>query len=275
MPQRFQVGRFVLVALWNKTIEFVVLAKVRVQRGTLSRADRWALARIHAMMLRQIERMEAKPHTVIANRGAVHGVHNNAVNLREANPGWLDEAAREIHSLRTSIGENVEVHHVGSTAVDALAAKPIIDLAMALPAEKFAEQFPLTRERLLDQGYRYLGVRGGYFFEKAKNDVRTHALQVHRIGSPELMELLRFRDALRDDPSLRFEYAAIKTKLATAFPRRRLLYVSYKFHWIAEWQWRTVGAPDWATWFAAHKFSQSNLAKLAQHPRTISSDVQT
>ncbi len=254
-----------LIALGNKAVEAVVLTKIR-WRGQPTKFDRWALAAVHKMMWRQVERMRregaAGVTRVASDRGA--GVHNSRVVLSVPKPEWRMDAEQEMARLQNVLGPRAEVHHIGSTAIEELPAKPIIDLAAALPAPTFREELARARAALGAAGYRYLGVRGGHFFEKGQAGVRTHALQVHAAKSTELGELLRFRDALRHDPVLRTDYARTKAALAAHFPRQRLLYVTYKFHWIAEWQWRTGGAADWATWFVAHRRALSSMASDAR-----------
>lgn len=262
--------RALLLAVSNKVVELVVLAKVRVQRGSFTKVDSWTLEAIHRRMLMQVERMRAfaeMDEPMRASAPAPVGVSNTDVVLHVSDPAWRVEASREATALQRALGHGIQVHHIGSTAIEQLEAKPIIDLAAALPAENFSEELARMRQALEAAGYRYLGVRGGYFFEKGPAPVRTHALQVHVAGSAELAELLRFRDALRDDPALRTNYARVKVALAAFFPRQRIFYVTYKFHWIAERQWREAGARDWSAWFVAHKRSQSRLAKAARFCR--------
>ncbi len=255
-----------LIALGNKAVEGAVLTKIR-WCGRVAKFDRWALAAVHQMMWRQVERMrrdgaDGLPGVAASAFGT--GVHNSRVVLSVPKPEWRMEAEQEMVRLQSVLGPRTEVHHIGSTAIEELAAKPIIDLAVALPPQTFREEFARVRIALGNAGYRYLGVRGGHFFEKGQAGVRTHAVQVHAAKSAELCELLRFRDALRIDPVLRTDYARTKAALAAHFPRQRLLYVTYKFHWIAEWQWRTGGAADWATWFVAHRRSLARMASDAR-----------
>ncbi|MBI2513804.1 MAG: GrpB family protein [Opitutae bacterium] len=269
IPRR-ERGRALCVALWTKAVELVVLAKVRLQGGSLGKMDRWALGAIHALMLRQLERMRSLADVEGQRRGDVRarsGVHNAAVILCASDPAWRTEADREAELLRETLGARAEVHHIGSTAIERLAAKPIVDLAATLPADRFAAAFGETKAKLHALGYGYLGVRGGHFFEKAVASIRTHALQVHPAGSQILVELLGFRDALRADGVLRVDYEATKVALAAFFPGRRLFYVFYKSHWIDDWQWRHSRVPDWADWFLDQKRAQTLLARAAQSQR--------
>lgn len=255
-----------VVALGNKAIELVVLAKVRRQAGKPSEFDRRALAGIHARMMGQLARMRrvadfVAPHLPAAS--AV-GVHNAKVVLCAPASSWAFEAQSEASLLKAALGAPVNVHHIGSTAIERLAAKPVVDLAIALHSARFDGEFRSVRTKLESLGYRYLGVRGGHFFEKATASVRTHALQVHPAESPILAELLRFRDALRGSDLLRMDYEAVKKILALFFPHRRLLYVFYKSHWIDDWQWRHSDEPDWGRWFLHQKGEHARLARGAR-----------
>ena len=257
-------ARLTAVAIWNKTIELLVLAKIAaLQNGVPRPIDRRALAQVHRLMLAQVERMRASTPAAPEAGTSSTGVHNRAVALSAADPAWRAAADTEVAAIGRALGEHgAGVHHIGSTAIDGFVAKPILDFAAELPADDFPSRLGAARERLGALGYRYVGVRGGYFFEKGPAPVRTHALQVHAAGSPMLAELLRFRDALRSDAELRRDYAAVKAALAYHCPRARLLYASYKFHWIAELQWRQTEASDWAEWFVAHKRAQAQLARI-------------
>ncbi|WP_415908591.1 GrpB family protein [Oleiharenicola sp. Vm1] len=256
--------RALSIALCNKAIEVAVLSKVRGWRGEPSKFDRWALAAIHALMLAQLGRMR-RAHAMLeqdvkAGRRERTGLHNSHVTLCAPDLAWQAVADDEAIALRNVLTADLEVHHIGSTAIERLAAKPIVDLAIALPSDRFDAEFAVVRWKLKALGYRYLGVRGGHFFEKASASVRTHALQVHPSDSPILTELLRFRDALRQDDILRNDYETVKRTLAAFFPQRRLFYVFYKSHWIDDWQWRHSGVADWACWFLGQKKAHARLA---------------
>lgn len=258
------------IAVWNKAIELAVLAKLRWQGGEPTEFDRRALAGIHARMMNQLACMRrAVDPAAVANAAHVPvastvGVHNAKVVLCAPIPGWAAEAAQEAALLKSTLGAHSAVHHIGSTAIERLAAKPVVDLAIALPSAQFDREFSSVRIKLGSLGYQYLGVRGGHFFEKATASVRTHALQVHPAESQILSELLRFRDALRDSDELRADYEATKRTLAVFFPHRRLLYVFYKSHWIDDWQWRHSGVAEWADWILNQKRAQTQLVHGAR-----------
>ena len=109
------------------------------------------------------------------------------------------------------------VHHIGSTAIPGLSAKPIIDM-MAGIADLSAAQAAIPT--LEDHGYRHAPHRpDALWFHKPQSDglaERTHHLHLTEPGSPLWRERLAFRDALRADAALRDEYQALKSQLAGA-----------------------------------------------------------
>ena len=259
--------RYMAVALLTKAIEVAVLAKIRVMGGSPGTLDRWLLDATHRMMLRQIDRMRADVPESVAVADATAGIHNSQVALSPSNPGWGQAAIDETTTIRLALGDDcVAVHHIGSTAVAELEAKPILDLAAELSAPAFEQRIGAAIAALQGIGYRYVGVRGGLFFEKGPTPVRTHALQVHPAGSVVLLMLLLFRDLLREDSALRDEYAATKAVIAFHLPDQRWIYSLYKGHWIQERQWRHGAANSWVDWFVAQGIPQARFAKVKDLP---------
>jgi GrpB-like predicted nucleotidyltransferase (UPF0157 family)/GNAT superfamily N-acetyltransferase len=153
------------------------------------------------------------------------GVRNGRVELVEYDPGW--PALYELERERLApLLEALEIHHIGSTAVRGLLAKPIIDM-VALVDDLHA---PIAA--LIDSGYQYarafnatLTHRRFLCYPTASH--RTHHL--HLVDDrPELERRLRFRDRLRADPALADEYVALKRALAARYPEDREAYTEAK-----------------------------------------------
>ncbi|BAN49162.1 GrpB family protein [Metapseudomonas resinovorans] len=110
------------------------------------------------------------------------------------------------------LAELVTTHHVGSTAVPGLAAKPEIDLLIEV-SEHIDE--PQRIEFMATLGY----VRGSnlseghHFYRRDVDGVRTHKVHVCISGHAQIARMLRFRDLLRSDPELRQRYQALKLAL--------------------------------------------------------------
>ncbi|RBP64610.1 dephospho-CoA kinase [Brevibacterium sanguinis] len=142
-----------------------------------------------------------------------------AVALTE--PGtadWTGEARRIIARLRRGTGERHPIEHIGSTAVEDLPAKDVIDLQLLVPDLAAADDLA---PRLAD-----LGFPGGEGFdhlgEDGREPKRFHAnadpgravnLHVRTESSTGARFALRFRDLLRDDAEERRRYGALKRRL--------------------------------------------------------------
>jgi GrpB-like predicted nucleotidyltransferase (UPF0157 family) len=109
------------------------------------------------------------------------------------------------------------VHHIGSTAIPGLAAKPILDM-MAGVANLAAAEAAIAALGEHSYGHGQHRPRTLWFFKPAsaaRLDC-THALHLTEPGSDLWQERLTFRDALRADDALRGEYQALKLRLAAA-----------------------------------------------------------
>lgn len=109
------------------------------------------------------------------------------------------------------------VHHIGSTAIPGLSAKPILDMMAGVSDLSAARAaIPVLEEH----GYRHAPHRPeALWFHKPQDDElaeRTHQLHLTEPGSALWRERLTFRDALRADTALRDEYQTLKQRLAGA-----------------------------------------------------------
>ncbi|GAA3113493.1 hypothetical protein GCM10010520_67020 [Rhizobium viscosum] len=106
----------------------------------------------------------------------------------------------------------VDIFHVGSTAVPGLSAKPEIDLLVEVREHR--------NEIARDSSMRMLGyVRGRdlsaghHFYRRDIDGVRTHKVHVCVTGHWQIERMLRFRDLLRSDPTVRQQYQDLKLEL--------------------------------------------------------------
>jgi len=138
---------------------------------------------------------------------------NGPVLLVEADPTWPATAARLVADVRAALGDRaLLVEHAGSTSVPGLAAKPVIDLVLAVadPADERSYVEALTA--------------AGYTLRIREPDWHEHRLlrlaeprvnlHVFALGSVEIDRMLVFRDHLRVDPDDRALYERTKRGLA-------------------------------------------------------------
>ena len=109
------------------------------------------------------------------------------------------------------------IEHVGSTSVPGLAAKPIIDMTLVVPAK---DRVAPTIERLATLQYVHrgtLGVEDREAFDHP-DDLPRHHLYVCPEGTIGVVNQLAVRDYLRTHHDAAREYAALKQQLAAQFP---------------------------------------------------------
>jgi GrpB-like predicted nucleotidyltransferase (UPF0157 family) len=152
------------------------------------------------------------------------------VDYDEAWPAWFDEIARP---LREALGDlGAEVEHIGSTAVPGLAAKPIIDIDVAV---RSAEDVPRAIERLRRLGYVYQGDKGipGREAFMWPPGATRHHLYVVVAGSDPHMAHLRFRDHLRGNAEAAARYASLKKELAARYGDDPIAYTEAKSEFVS------------------------------------------
>lgn len=146
---------------------------------------------------------------------------------------WPQKASEYAANLRTAIGGAlVEVHHIGSTAVPGLAAKPIIDLMGLVSSLAEIDTFQLTLEKLGFTWNGELGIPGRRYCSLDNAGVRACQLHLFEIGSPHASRHLAFRDYLRANPSIMKEYEAEKRRARELYPEDSHAYSDEKSDWI-------------------------------------------
>lgn len=126
------------------------------------------------------------------------------------------EAEREILEPILAPWLSEGIHHIGSTAVPGLSAKPVLDMMAGVRDLRAAEQAiePLQAIGYLHSPHR---PRALWFRKPGTDDYaeRTHHLHLTEPGSDLWQERLAFRDALRENDALREEYEQLKLRLAS------------------------------------------------------------
>lgn len=134
-------------------------------------------------------------------------------------PGWDAEFRAEAERLRAVLGEEVvAVHHVGSTAIPGISAKPIIDILLAVRQVERLDDFGPEMAGLGYEGRGEFGLPGRRFFAKTTDGSRTHHIHAYTTGSPELERHLAFRDFMISHPENARAYGRLKESLAKEFP---------------------------------------------------------
>ena len=142
-----------------------------------------------------------------------HSLHNATIQLKEYSPEWSERFEREAARIRTAIGAKaILIEHVGSTSIPGLAAKPIIDMVLAVPDSTDESSY---MPQLVAEGFVLCHREPDWFehrmFKSANEDVNLH---VFSDGCPEIGRMLLFRDWLRSNDADRRFYERTKRELA-------------------------------------------------------------
>jgi len=138
-----------------------------------------------------------------------------SVLVVEHDPAWTDAFAREALAIGHALGEDaIALHHIGSTAIPGILAKPIIDLLGVVPS---LDMLDLHSNEMRDLGYEVMGaygIEGRRYFRKFDNrGRRAFHLHAFAVGSEHVERHLAFRDYLRSHPQKAAEYSALKQRL--------------------------------------------------------------
>lgn len=139
--------------------------------------------------------------------------------VTEWTPEWEMMFEKEAELIRHILGENcVAVHHIGSTAVPGLWAKPVIDM---MPVVRDIRKVDLQEALFGQAGYEYLGEFGipGRRYLRKGGDERTHQIHIFEEShTSETERHLAVRDYLRTHPEIARQYGELKKVLAEKFP---------------------------------------------------------
>ncbi len=151
------------------------------------------------------------------------------------NEEWPGDFAKESARIQSAAGNYFTgIHHIGSTSVPGLVAKPIIDMLIAL---KSLDDTSLFVPLITALGYRYfpeheIELPERRYFSRVLDD--THGFHLHMVepDSTFYRRHLAFRDYLRAHPDARDEYGELKLRLADQYGSDREGYTDAKTEFI-------------------------------------------
>ncbi len=129
-------------------------------------------------------------------------------------PLWPAAFESERSAIARNLGDLVvQAHHIGSTAVEGLPAKPIIDIILEVKSLSSLDQ---ATPHLEQMGYEAMGEYGiprrRYFRKGGFN--RSHHVHAFEVGDAHVGRHLAFRDYLMAHPNVKQVYGELKTRLA-------------------------------------------------------------
>jgi GrpB-like predicted nucleotidyltransferase (UPF0157 family)/predicted GNAT family N-acyltransferase len=193
------------------------------------------------------------------------------------NQDWPLAFKTEAAKIKQALSDNcIEVHHIGSTSVPGLAAKPIIDIIPVVRDIHTVDK--LAMESLGYEAKGEFGIPFRSYFTKGK-DIRTHNVHIFEQGNLEIERHLKFRDWMRNNPADKEAYANLKNGLAEKFPNDIEAYCIGKDEFVANidakagwYGFRFVMAATPKEWGAYHRirreqiFAPINVVYDENHP---------
>ncbi len=133
-------------------------------------------------------------------------------------PVWKEALAVEAAAIQAALGDvPIALHHIGSTAIAGILAKPIIDLLGTVP-----DLTPLDAKNAEFEALGYevmgaFGIEGRRYFRKVNTaGTRTHHLHIFKENSHQISRHLAFRDYLVAHPDKARAYSDLKARLISA-----------------------------------------------------------
>lgn len=151
-------------------------------------------------------------------------------------PKWQQEFKQEAKQLTTALGNNVvAVHHIGSTAIPTIYAKPVIDLLLVVQDIAALDEKQPLMEAIGYVALGELGISGQRYFRRDNQfGDRTHQVHAYENGSPQIQRHLAFRDYMLAHPDAAQAYSALKRELAAKYPNDIESYMDGKDEFIRD-----------------------------------------
>ncbi|HEX8140103.1 MAG TPA: GrpB family protein [Pyrinomonadaceae bacterium] len=173
----------------------------------------------------------------------MYGMRKDELCLLPHDPSWGDDFLSEKARIAHALGDHsTRIEHVGSTAIPAVHAKPILDIAI-LCGEKGLESVARTL-RLLGYDYRgqFDSEVGHYYAVLDRGDIRLCQAHIFTEATADWYSKLRFRDVLRQNLGLAREYDDYKLGLAKV-AANKTEYAEIKSRWVDAFVLKVMSAP--------------------------------
>lgn len=161
------------------------------------------------------------------------GLDKNSVEVRPYEESWATEFEKEKAILEVVLKDfDVQILHVGSTAIPGLSAKPIIDIAVGVKDE---ETLFKIEKVMIDAGYDVMNSyqeKGEILARKGLPECRTHYIHMQLIGSEYWNEFVYFKRYMLEHPEEVKVYEKLKKELSVQYASERKKYKAGKNEYI-------------------------------------------
>jgi GrpB-like predicted nucleotidyltransferase (UPF0157 family) len=137
------------------------------------------------------------------------------IEIIQYNPNWIALFTQEKNNIEKYLDSGlIQIHHIGSTAIPGMAAKPIIDILLEIATLDGIDQ---VEQQLLALNYtkfnRSVIPYRSFFTHKSTTDYQV-SCHIFEMGDPQITRHIRFRDYLCSHENRATQYAELKSQLA-------------------------------------------------------------
>lgn len=163
------------------------------------------------------------------------------VDVVDPNPEWPTMFAVEAAWLKKIFGSNVvAVHHIGSTSIPNIKAKPIIDILLEVHDIEQVDSLNSQMEARGYVPYGEFGLAGRRYFPRTTNGRRSHNVHTYQSGNPGMVRHFAFRDYMIAHPEAAKAYSDLKADLAARFHDDFQAYMDGKDAFIQEYEQKAL-----------------------------------
>ncbi len=188
------------------------------------------------MVIQKIYRQEIKISN-LKKRTPSKGKHMSSRKLEVVayQPSWQTMFAKEKQLLLAHLPNSniVNIHHIGSTSVPELAAKPIIDILLEVHSLQELDEADHLFSQMNYEIKGENGIANRRYFQKG-GDQRSHHLHAFAINDVNVSKHLAFRDYLRQFPAIKNAYQTLKQQAVLACNGDMEKYMAHKHDFIQQ-----------------------------------------
>lgn len=164
------------------------------------------------------------------------------VRVEAYNKQWprlfKDEMERILPILKDEI---IAAHHIGSTSIPGMWAKPIIDILLEVKDIAKIDDYNNLMNELGYEPRGELGIPGRrYFSRESPVDVRTHHIHAFQSGDHNIERHLAFKEYMIAHPEDARSYSELKKRLAKKYPRDIDSYIAGKEKFVDEMESKAI-----------------------------------
>ena len=153
-------------------------------------------------------------------------------------PAWSRHFDSECRRIESAMGDVVvALHHIGSTAIPGILAKPIIDILLEATSLIELDRHAPRMEAIGYEAKGEFGIAGRRYFRRDDEaGIRTHQVHAFAFGNDDIIRHLAFRDYMIAHPQVAQAYGDLKKLLAARYPNDILTYSEGKDGFVKEHQ---------------------------------------